>query len=86
MLLTPTEREAASPKISIGNYKTVRLRINAPEGSYAAYCAVLKSADGRFQRGFTSLPARGPPEPAWSKWNFRPRSFRPGIIRSMFSA
>jgi hypothetical protein len=58
VLLTPTERGAAAPKIAVGNYQTVRLRVNVLGGSYATYRAVLRSADGGFQREFTGMLAR----------------------------
>ncbi len=55
VLLTPTERGAAAPTIVIGNYKTVQLQIEVPEGSYTAYRAVLKAVDGPFQQEFRDL-------------------------------
>ena len=57
VLLTPTERGSAAPKIAIGDNKTVRLRMNVPQGSYTSYRAVLKAVDGPFQRDFSGLTA-----------------------------
>jgi hypothetical protein len=57
VLLTPTERDAVAPKIAIGNYKIVRLRIKVPEGYYESYRAILKADDRTFQREFTGLSA-----------------------------
>jgi hypothetical protein len=61
VLLTPTERNAAAPRVVIGEQKTVRLWLNAPEGSYTTYRALLKAVDGPVQREFHDLlPHPGP--------------------------
>jgi hypothetical protein len=61
VLLVPTERNAGAPKIMIGDYRTVRLRMNVPEGNFATYRALLKAADGPFHREFGGLLPDGGP-------------------------